>query len=152
MTLTITRPKRRGFTMLPMMDEMDKMIGRMFRDGYDNWDSSTGWMPPVDIIEDKNGIVVKAEAPGLEKDNFKIAVEDNVLTISGEKKVEFEEGDKEHSLHRTERVYGQFSRSFTLPRGVDTSKVKAKYRNGVLEVTLPKSEESKPKEISVDVS
>ncbi len=149
MTLTISRP-RRGF--ISALDEMDKMIGQMFRDNYDTKDEGCYWMPPVDIVENKDEIMVKADVPGLEKDNFKVSVEDSVLTISGEKKVEYDEKDKENSFHRSERVYGCFSRSFTLPNNVDTGSVEAKYRNGVLEVAIPKLEESKPKEIDIDVS
>ncbi len=149
MTFAITRP-RRGI--VPVLDEMDKMIGRMFRDTFDTKNDNFNWMPPVDIIENEDEIIVKADVPGLEKDNFKVSVEDSVLTISCEKKVEYDEKNKDNSFHRSERVYGSFSRSFTLPSNVDTNKVKAKYRKGVLEVKLPKLEESKPKQIDVDVS
>ncbi len=149
MTLTISRPRR---SFIPVLDEMDKMIDRMFRDSYDSRDESSSWMPPVDIVENKDEIMVRADVPGLEKDNFKVSVEDSVLTISGEKKVEYDEKDKENSFHRSERVYGSFSRSFTLPNNVDTGSVKAKYRNGVLQVAISKLEESKPKQIDIDVS
>lgn len=148
MTLTIARPRR---SISPVFDEMDRMLGRIWRDGFSGGDDSKNWYPPVDIVEHKDAIVVKAEVPGLEKDNFKVAVEDGVLTISGEKKVEHEEKDSENNYHRMERTYGCFNRSFSLPSGVDAKNVRAKYRNGVLEVTLPKSDESKPREIEVDL-
>lgn len=148
MTLTISRPRRSFF---PVLDEMDRMFGKWMTN-ESSFDNGRGWVPPVDIIERKDSIVVKAEAPGLEKDSFKVLVEDGVLTVSGEKKVEINENDKDQNFHRSERIYGSFSRSFTLPMNVDQMRVSAKYRNGVLEVTLPKSEEAKPKEIEVDVS
>ena len=148
MTFAITRPRRNLF---PPLDEMDRIFGKWMRSDRD-WDSTSDFVPPVDILETKDGLMIKAEVPGLEKDNFKVSVEDNVLTISGEKKVEYEEKDKDQNYHRVERTYGCFSRSFTLPNTVDVTKVKAGYKNGILEVKLPKSEESKPKQIEVDVS
>lgn len=147
MTFAITRPRKNVF---PMLDEMDRMFGSWMR-GSRELDSTADFMPPVDIIEAKDGLMVKVEVPGLEKDNFKVSVEDNVLTISGEKKMEYDEKDKEQNYHRIERTYGCFSRSFTLPRTVDVQKVKANYKNGILEVKLPKSEEAKPKEIEINV-
>ena len=147
MTFAITRPRR---SIIPMLDEMDRMFGRLMRADRD-WDSTSDFIPPIDIIEGKDSLIVKAEVPGLEKDNFKVSVEDNVLTLSGEKKMEVSEKDKDQNYHRTERIYGCFSRSFTLPRSVDVKKVKATYKNGILEVNIPKSEEAKPKEIQIDV-
>jgi len=127
------------------------MFGRFMRSEPESEDNYSNWVPRVDIIETKDSLVVKADVPGLEKDDFKVSVEDNVLTLSGEKKVEYDEKDKKHNYHRVERTYGCFSRSFTLPNIVDTKNVKAKYKNGVLEVKLPKSEESKPKEIEINI-
>jgi len=147
MTLTLTRARRNPYTVL---DEMDKMF-RVWRSDWSDYDSGVGWTLPVDIAENENELMVKAEAPGLDKGDFKVSVENNVLTISGEKKQEFEEGDKGSNYHRMERVYGKFSRSFTLPSNVDVTNVKANYKNGILEVNLPRKEEAKPKEISVDV-
>lgn len=145
MTFAVTRPRRSFF---PVFDEMDKMFRTCVRS---DWNNVADFMPPVDIVESKDGLIVKAEVPGLEKDSFKVSVEDNVLTISGEKKMEYDETDKDKNYHRVERVYGSFSRSFTLPNTVDVKKVNAKYRNGVLEVKLPKNEEAKPKEIEIDI-
>lgn len=147
MTLTLTRARRNPMNVL---DEMDKMF-RMWRSDWSEYDNGMGWTLPVDIAENENELIVKAEAPGLEKDSFKVSVENSVLTISGEKKQEMEEGEKGSNFHRMERMYGKFSRSFTLPTNVDVSNVKANYRNGVLEVKLPKKEEAKPKQINVDV-
>ena len=145
MTFAVARPRQSFF---PVFDEMDRLFRRHVRSDRDN---VADFMPPVDIVESNDGLMVKTEVPGLEKDNFKVSVEDNVLTISGEKKMEYDETDKDQNCHRVERTYGRFSRSFTLPNTVDVKKVNAKYRNGVLEVKLPKSEEAKPKEIEIDV-
>jgi len=109
-----------------------------------------GWLPPVDIHEDSNNIYLKAELPGIKKEELNIAVEGDTLTIKGEKKHESEV--KEEQFHVMERTYGSFSRSFSLPTNVDAGKVRADYKDGVLTLTLPKKEESKPKKIEVKVS
>jgi len=109
-----------------------------------------GWLPPVDIHEDSNNIYLKAELPGIKKEELNISVEGDTLTIKGEKKHESEV--KEEQFHIMERTYGSFSRSFSLPANVDASKVRADYKDGVLNLTLPKKEESKPKKIDVKVS
>jgi len=108
-----------------------------------------GWSPSVDVYQTEDKIVVKADVPGLEKKDFDIAVVNNHLTIKGERRHENEV--KEEDYHRIERVYGTFERSFGLPATVDTEKIEAKYKDGVLEVTLPKREEAKPKQIAVKV-
>jgi HSP20 family protein len=105
------------------------------------------WAVPVDIHEDKDNIVVKAELPGMKKDDVSIEVRDNVLTLKRERKQEKE--IKEEKYLRIERVYGRFSRSFTLPNNIVIDKVKASYKDGVLEITLPKTEEAKPKAIPI---
>lgn len=147
MTFAITRPRKSFY---PVFDEMDRVFDHFIR-SHRGSDNVSDFMPPVDIVENEDGLMVKAEVPGLEKDSFKVSVEDNVLTISGEKKMEYSEKDKEQNCHRVERTYGRFSRSFTLPNTVDVKNVKANYRHGVLEVKLPKSEEAKPKEIEINV-
>ncbi len=106
--------------------------------------------PPVDIHEDANNIYLKAELPGVKKEDLNISVDNDVLTIKGEKKQESEV--KEENYHRVERYYGSFSRSFTLPAGVDAGRVSATYKDGILSLTFPKREESKPKKIEVKVS
>ena len=111
--------------------------------------SSCDFTPRVDIIEDKKSVRLEVELPGMEKDQIKVVVEDGVLTISGERKFESEEKDKNYL--RTERFYGSFSRSFTLPDNVDSEKISADYKNGVLNVALAKHEKALPKEIKVDV-
>jgi len=108
------------------------------------------WIPPVDIYETGDSIVIKAELPGISKEDITLEVKDNTLAIRGEKK--FEKDVKEENYHRVERSYGAFQRAFSLPSTVQQDKVKAKFRDGILEVTLPKAEEAKPKQIKVDVS
>ena len=107
------------------------------------------WIPRVDISENDEGILVRADAPGMSKDDVKITLNENVLTIVGEKKAERDE--KKENYHRIERVFGKFQRSFYIPTNVDAEKISAAYNNGVLEVVLPKKEEAKPKEIPIKV-
>lgn len=108
------------------------------------------WTPAVDIYEKNDAVVVKAELPGVEKDQISVEVKDGILTLRGERK--FERDVKEESYHRIERSYGTFLRSFSLPVSVDQDKVKAAFRDGVLEVELPKKEQAKPKQVKVDIS
>jgi len=108
------------------------------------------WSPLVDITEDDKEYIVKAEIPEMKKDDIKINVHDEVLSISGERKYENEEKGKKY--HRVERAYGSFMRSFTLPEDADGSKVNAEYKDGVLKVHLPKSERAKPKTIEIKVA
>ena len=108
------------------------------------------WVPAVDIFETGDSIVIKAELPGLTKEDINLEVKENTLSIKGEKK--FEKDVKEENYHRMERSYGAFRRAFSLPSTVQQDKVRAKFKDGILEVTLPKAEEAKPKQIKVDVS
>ena len=110
----------------------------------------TDWSPLVDISEDEKEYVVKAEIPEMNKEDIKLNVHDDVLTISGERKYEKEEKGKKY--HRIERAYGSFLRSFTLPEDADGSKVSAEYKDGVLKVHLPKLEKAKPKAIEVKIA
>ena len=111
---------------------------------------STGWTPSVDINETKDAYVVKGELPGVDKDNVDISIEDNLLVIRGEKKVESDSDDDKY--HRKECVYGSFERSFSLPKQVDVNKVEASFNNGVLKLNIPKAEEAKPKQIQVQIN
>ena len=106
------------------------------------------WAPALDLYEDKDNLVVKLEVPGVKKDAFEIAVHDDVLSISGERR--FEEKLQKASGYRAERFEGRFQRSVTLPKAVEVEKVKAAYRDGVLTVTLPIAAEAKPKQIIVN--
>lgn len=104
--------------------------------------------PTVDVVEEKDRVLVKADLPGMKEEDIHVEVEDGELTLRGERKKETE--TKEGKVHRIERTYGAFLRSFTLPANVDRAKVAASYKNGVLEVTLPKREGAKPQEIKVE--
>lgn len=108
------------------------------------------WSPLVDITEDDKEYLIKAELPEMKKEEIKINVHEDVLSISGERKYEKEEKGKKY--HRVERAYGSFVRSFTLPEDADSSKINAEYKEGVLKLHLPKSEKAKPKAIEVKVS
>ena len=109
------------------------------------------WMPPVDIYSTgEHELVIKAELPGMQKDDIDITVENFTLTIRGEKKSE--QTVKDEQFHRVERSYGAFTRSFALPHTVDANNVEAEYRDGVLTVKLPRREEAKPKQIKVNVA
>ena len=105
--------------------------------------------PAIDLFEEKDDIVVKAELPGMAKDNIEVNLTDNLLTIKGEKKKE--EEVKEENYYRSERAYGSFVRNIELPKAVHADKVKASFKNGILEVRIPKTEEAKAKEIKVKV-
>ena len=118
--------------------------------GDDDRESVSLWRPAVDIFEEKDNVVIKAELPGMNKDDIDLRVENNVLTLTGQRKREKEV--TEDGYFRSERAYGTFSRSFTLPTTVDVSKIEASYKDGVLSVNLPKAEEAKPKQIDVKVA
>ncbi len=127
---------------------LPREIDRFFNDfGLDVWNTDTVWIPAVDITETEDGYEVKAEIPGMKKDEIKINYEDDMLTLSGERNHEKEEKNKNY--HRIERRYGKFQRSFYLPKHVKADGIKANYKNGVLTVNIPKSEEAKPKEIAI---
>ena len=108
-----------------------------------------GWSPRVDIVENDKEFVIKAEIPEVKKEDVKVTADNGVLTIQGERKQEKEEKGKK--FHRVERYYGSFTRSFTLPENVDETKIKANFKDGMLNLQVPKSEKSKPKAIEVKV-
>ena len=112
-------------------------------------DHSGAFVPPVDVYEDEQGLRLKLEVPGIDEKDLDVRVENNVLSIRGERK--FEKEEKEENFHRIERRYGSFSRTFTLPTTVDTEKVSADYKNGVLTLQLVKKAEAKPKQIKVNI-
>jgi HSP20 family protein len=131
--------------------EINRVFDNFIRGGVqaDENFAASYWTPAVDIVEQENEYVVKMELPGVNKDEVKISLESNILTIKGEKKQEKEEQSK--NLHRIERSYGSFQRSFTLPTTVKSDKIDAVFKDGVLSVSLPKAEEAKPKQIEVKV-
>ena len=110
--------------------------------------TSGTWAPPVDVAEEKDSILVKVEVPGMEEKDLRVNFEDGVLTVSGERQFERKE---ERNYHRIERAYGSFVRTFSLSRTVDASAITANYKNGVLEIAIPKKEEAKPKQIQINV-
>jgi Molecular chaperone (small heat shock protein) len=115
-----------------------------------NSESPLSWTPAVDVAEDEEAMHIRADLPGLKREQVKINVRDGVLTLSGEKK--FEEEKKTDNYYRLERSYGSFARSFTLPNTVDVEKIRASMKDGVLELTVPKKPEAKAREIKVDIS
>ncbi len=106
------------------------------------------WAPAVDVAEEKDKILVRVEVPGVNENDLKVSFEDGLLTISGER--QFERKD-DRNYHRIERTYGTFTRTFSLPRTVDTNAIGANYRNGILEIEIPKLEDAKPKQIQINV-
>lgn len=136
---------------LNMQREINRMFDSFFRDGVadDGTPAPSMWSPAVDVAEHENEYRVKVELPGVSKDDVKITMQENVLTIRGEKKQETE--TKESNLHRIERSYGTFQRSFSLPTTVKTDKIEAAHKDGILTIILPKAEEAKPKQIEVKV-
>lgn len=118
-----------------------------FATGEEDLVSGT-WVPPVDVAETQEKILVRAEVPGIRQEDISIEFSNGLLTIRGDRKLEKSEGV---TWHRVERIYGNFSRSFTLPRSVDPERITASYREGILEIEVPKREEAKPKHIKIDV-
>ncbi len=136
-----------------MQDRMGRLFGELYRrgGGEDDVMRRGSWAPAVDIYDTgKHELVIKAELPDMKREDIQLTVENNMLTISGEKRMDNEM--KEENCHRIERTYGTFTRSFSLPNTVNTEKVSADYKNGVLTVRLPMKEEAKPKQIAVTES
>jgi HSP20 family protein len=134
-------------------DDLRRMEARLFepffRMPYFTEEQPAGWSPAVDVLEETDRILVKVEAPGVDEKDLRVTFEDGLLTIAGERR--FERKD-DRNYHRIERAYGTFTRTFTLPRSVDGAQIAANYRNGVLEVEIPKKEESRPKQIQINVN
>jgi len=133
--------------LVTMRDDVDRLFDTFF--GRENESNDDYWRPAIDIEENNGNLMVKVEIPGMSKEDIKVSVKDNLLTISGERKRENESKDK--TFYRVERCYGQFRRMIRLPAEVDADKVKAAYKDGVLHVTLPKPESMKPKHIDVKI-
>src|SRR6059058_6648902 len=136
-----------------MQDRMNRM-NRLFRESYspegpEEALTTTSFAPPVDIYEDEHSVSLKIEVPGIDEKDIDVRIENNTLTVHGERKIEKEE--KEENYRRVERQYGSFTRTFTLPQTVDSEKVSANYDKGVLKITLPKKAEAKPKQIKVNI-
>lgn len=135
--------------------DFQRRLNRLFGEGVGFWPESeesmslSTWAPSCDVFENDNSIMIKAELPGLKREDVKVTIENNVLTLRGERK--FEEDVKRENYHRVERSYGEFMRSFTLPNYVDVAKINAEFKDGMLNLTLPKREEAKAKQIDVAI-
>ena len=138
--------------LLSLQDRMNRLFDESYRtrSGEEDWALGGAWAPAVDVYEQDNTLVLKAELPGVDPKDVDIRIENNVLTIKGERK--FDNEVKKESYHRVERAYGTFTRSFTLPNVVDPAAVKAEFKDGVLRVSLPKREDAKPKQIQISVA
>ncbi|HEU4521969.1 MAG TPA: Hsp20/alpha crystallin family protein [Thermoanaerobaculia bacterium] len=135
------------------MNDLRTLQNRLFEPFFGRFNfmddalTSGTWAPPVDVAEDGDRIHVKIEVPGMEEKDLRINYEDGLLTVSGERQFERRE---DRNYHRIERAYGSFVRSFSLPRSIDASAIAANYRNGVLEIEIPKKEEAKPRQIQIN--
>ncbi len=152
----VATAKAREIAPIDPFTTMRQRMNRMIEEAFgplalpgDESVSLAGWTPSCDIFETDNDIVVKAELPGVKKEDVKVSVDRNLLEVTGERK--FSEETKRENYHRIESSYGQFSRSFTLPTAVDANKINAEFKDGILRVTLPKREDAKPKQIEVKV-
>ena len=155
--LTLWNPlaKRDGSALIPMERDVDRVFSEMDRAFRDFALPTVGWnfealMPAADVIEAADAISVRMDLPGHEAKDIHVKVENDVLTVRSERKTETQE--KGETLHRCERSYGLYTRSFVLPATVDAQKAEARYENGVLSVTLPKREDAKPRAIAVRVN
>lgn len=138
--------------LLKVQDEMNRMVDRFFSpDLFEESDfAAASWMPSMDVRENKDNFTVSLELPGLKKEDVKLTFREGTLTIEGERKQEEETGDV--NIHRVERRYGKFLRSFQLPTQVQEGKIDAVFKDGILTIKVPKAEEVKPKEIEVKIS
>ena len=130
-----------------LQDRMNRLFNASFsNEGRDESLATSGFAPAVDVYEDEHNVTLKIEVPGIDEKDIDVRVENNILTVHGERKIE-----KEENYRRIERQYGSFTRTFTLPNTVDTESASANYDKGVLKVTLAKKAEAKPKQIKVNV-
>jgi HSP20 family protein len=137
------------------LNRMQSRINDLFDDTFGrtraNHASVAGvWLPPVDILESKDSYLIRAELPGMKKEDFNLELKDGTLSLSGERK--FEEPADGVDYHRVERAAGKFVRSFNLPQTIKSDGIKATYRDGILEVHVPKADEAKPKQIAISVN
>jgi HSP20 family protein len=137
----------REFTTL--QDRMNRLVRDSFGEGRDESLTTANFAPAVDVYEDEHNVTLKIEVPGIEEKDIDVRIENNTLTVHGERK--FEKEEKEENYRRIERQYGSFTRSFTLPNTVDHENVAANYEKGVLKIKLAKKAEAKPKQIKVSV-
>jgi HSP20 family protein len=133
--------------MQTLQDRLSRVFGNPGRGEREEEMSLSAWVPPVDIAEEKDRIVITAELPGFREDEISIQTENGMLTISGERKFEREKGGRNY--HRVERAYGHFLRTFSLPNNVDRERIQATFQNGLLQIELPKREDARPRQIRV---
>lgn len=128
----------------------DRSIRRALKEGMRDLDRTEfDWSPSADLSETKDSYVIRANLPGVKKDNIKIEVDHNIVTLRGERKDEHEEKNEDTRFHKKESVYGNFMRRFTLPEDIDPKKIKATYKDGVLSLSIPKSEESEAVQVPI---
>jgi HSP20 family protein len=132
-----------------LQDRMNRLFQETAGSGETSLTNSGAFIPPVDVYENENGLRLKLEVPGIDEKDLDVRIENNVLTVRGERK--FEKEEKEENFHRIERRYGSFVRSFSLPTTIDSEKVSADYKNGVLTLEMGKKAEAKPKQIKVTI-
>ncbi len=148
--LTLTRYRKNPLTGdVVQRDPFFQLVDRFMHDFNAAPVEARGWKPPVDIVEKDNAFLATVDLPGLKKEDIEISLDEGVLTLQGERKLEHAEGDEAKGYRRIERAYGAFSRSFTLPQGVDLGKIEATFADGVLTLTLPKSEAAKARKIAI---
>ena len=133
-----------------LQTEMNRLFSTAFEGAPQGTGAARRWAPPMDLLETDEHFVLRADLPGVSEEDVSIELEDNVLTLSGERKSEHD--DHREGFYRVERTFGAFSRSLTLPRGVDADGVSASFDRGVLEVRIPKPEQRKPRRISITQS
>lgn len=134
--------------LITLREKMNRLFEEAFTSRGEERDLvSSTWTPSVDIYETENALVLNAEVPGIDEGDIEIKIEDNTLTIKGDRK--FEKETKEENYHRIERAYGSFYRSFTLPHYVDQDRIEAEHENGILKITMPKKPELKPRKVKV---
>ncbi len=143
-------PELTPFSSFDRLSSLRELLDSAFQLAGTGPGTSSGWSPALDVYEDTDAVTVQLELAGMKKEDFDISLQDDVLTISGERKSESEK--REGESFRSERVFGAFSRSVTLPSPVKSADVKAAYQDGVLTVTLPKAEEAKPRKIQVELN
>jgi HSP20 family protein len=138
---------RRDFSTL--QDRVNRILRESLSPGSPEEALTSNFAPPVDVYEDEHNITLKIEVPGIDEKDINVSIENNTLTVRGERR--FEKDEKEENYHRVERMYGSFARSFTLPNTLDPEQVSADYEKGVLKIRLAKKVEAKPKLIKVNV-
>lgn len=133
-----------------LQGEVNRLFSTLFDDSGGSAAPTRRWVPPMDLVETEDSLVLRADLPGMDQDDIKVEIEDRTLTVSGEREAEHEE--RPEGFYRVERSFGRFERSLTLPRGVDGSTVTAQFDRGVLEVRIPKPEASRPRRIEITPS